>query len=39
MWVLGLLVGIDLLSHGIWWLFLAAACDRSRAMRSAGRRN
>jgi uncharacterized membrane protein HdeD (DUF308 family) len=34
LWVLGLLVGIDLLSHGIWWLFFGS---RMRQERSSAR--
>lgn len=30
LWVLGLVVGIDLLSHGIWWLFFGGQLRQER---------
>ncbi|MFT3733290.1 MAG: HdeD family acid-resistance protein [Hyphomicrobium sp.] len=31
LWVLGLLVGIDLISHGIWWLFFGSRLRHERS--------
>ncbi len=31
LWVLGLVVGIDLLSHGIWWLFFGSRLRQERS--------